>query len=304
MKRGWKILLNFMMILMLLFSLQAQSATAIPETNSLFYLGIENIKNHQYQQALSNFTQVIKLKGKLISAAYSNRCLINLQLGNNQAAKSDCTTALTLNSNNVETYLNEGLAEYRLGNYPEAINQYQEVIERNKYDYRAYYNQGLAYFALANYEKAVENYEQALLSSDSSSASVQALIYTDKGLTYFRLGNHQQAITDLNEAIRLSPDNEKAYYHRGCVYSKIGDYRAALTDLTQALQLNYQFSEAYLHRGWIHHQIGLEQVALEDFNLALQQFEQQGNTTAYQQTQALIEQLHQILAQSNRSLVS
>lgn len=304
MKRGCKILLNLIMILMIVFSLQAQTARAIPETNSLFYLGIENIRSHHYQEALSNFTQVINLKDRFVSAAYSNRCLINLQLGNDQAAKSDCTAALNLNSNNLETYLNEGLAEYRLGNYREAIKQYQEVIQRNKNDYRAYYNQGLAYFALANYGKAIQNYEQALLASDPSSASVQTLIYSDKGLTYFRLGNYEQAIADLNEAIRLNNYNEKAYYNRACVYSKIGEYGVALNDLTTVLLLNSEFTQAYLNRGWIRHQIGLEQGALKDLNTALQQFDQQGNIKAYQQTRLLIEQLHQILAQSNRTLLS
>lgn len=305
-----RVIFNFILVLVILFSLQEQAVKAIPEnisyskTSQLFAQGIENTKNNNYQQALSDFTRVINLKANFVSAAYSNRCLVNLKLGNNQAAKSDCTAALLLNPDNWETYLNRGLAEYRLGNYQEAINQYQKVIQGNEDDYRAYYNQGLAYFALANYREAGQNYEQALLSLGSSSPAVQALIYSEKGLTNFILGNSSQAIADLNKAIRLDNVNENAYYNRACVYRKERNYIAALNDFSKAVQLNAQYAEAYQNRGWLRHELGLEQAAIKDLNKALQQFERQGKIEASQQTLTLIEHLHEILAQSNRILAS
>jgi tetratricopeptide (TPR) repeat protein len=307
MKGGWQILLNFsfaLVILLFLIELPAQAAIETfsnSRASAFFDRGIENTNNHNYQQALSDFTRVINLKTDFVSAAYSNRCLVQLQLGNNQAAKSDCTAALQLNPDNAEAYLNRGLAEYRLGNYPAAIKQYQEVIQRIEDDYRAYYNQGLAHFAQQDYEKALDDYERALLLNNVNSASGKASIYNDKGLVYLMLSDLRAAIADLSEAIRLDSSNERAYYNRACAYHRNHNYTGAIADFTQVLKLNPHYAQAYVNRGLLRHEIGLEQAAIEDFKTALNYFNERGKIGAYQQTLALMKQLQQILAQSNRS---
>jgi tetratricopeptide (TPR) repeat protein len=306
MKRSWQMLLNLSLIFVFfwfLIQLPVQAKSEINyefQSSKLFYRGIENINNQNYQQAISNFTQVIKQKSSLVAAAYSNRCLVYLQLGNNQAAKSDCSAAVKLNPDNTEAYLNLGLTEYRLGNYDEALEQYQQVIQRNKDDYRVYYNQGLAHFAQQNYEKSLTSYEQALLLNSFSFSGERALIYSDKGLVNLMLGNFPNAIADLTKAISLDSSNERFYYNRACAHHKNGDYQAAIADFSQVLQLNPQSAQAYVNRGLLQHQIGLEYPAIKDLNTALYYFEKQKQMIAYQETINLIKRLQKTLAQSSR----
>jgi tetratricopeptide (TPR) repeat protein len=292
-------------VLLLCLSVKPAQASLLKNSNliksELFYQGIEQINNHNYQEALSNFTQIIEEKSDFIGAAYSNRCLVHLQLENNQAAKSDCSAALKLNPENTEAYLNLGLAEYKLGNYDAALEQYQKIIQKNKDDYRAYYNQGLANFAQKNYEKALISYDRALRLSDISSTFEKALIYSDRGLVNLTLGNKERAIADLTEAINWDSNNERAYYNRACAYHKNRNYQEAIADFTKVLQLNPQYAQAYVNRGLLQHQLGLENAAIKDLTTALHYFAKQEQLVAYQETLNLIKKLQQTIAQFHRT---
>ncbi len=278
--------------------------TPVSESSKLLAQGIENIKNHDYQQALDNLTQVINLDNTLGAVAYSNRCLVNLQLSRYKAAKLDCIAALQFNPNNKEAYLNRGLAEYRLGNYEQALAQYQEVIQRDKGDYRAYYNQGLTHFTLEKYDKALADYKQALQSNRLRVKTEKAIIYHDRALVHVKLNHIEEAIADLTESITLDNINEIGYYNRGCLYAQNRNYQAALADFTQVIRLNPQSALSYLNRGKVHYKIGLIQAAFKDLQIALSQLKEQNQMGTYRQTLMLINQLRQIIEQSNRSLIS
>ncbi|ACK64897.1 Tetratricopeptide TPR_2 repeat protein [Rippkaea orientalis PCC 8801] len=308
MKNQYHALLKFGLILLISLTCFIQPVKATTQISAnvkdseLFDQGIEHIENNDYEQALSDLTQVINLGSALTPSAYSNRCLVNLQLNNNQAAKLDCTEAIKLNPNNTEAYLNRGLAEYRLGNYEQALEQYQKVVERDADDYRSHYNQGLVNFALERYEIALQNYEKALASTRLISDSAKGIIYYDRALVQLKLDNIQQAIADFTEAINLDNLNDKAYYNRAYAYQKIKNYRAAIADFSEVIALNHDFTPSYLNRGKLYYILGRYQTALKDFKIALNQFKQQGKMTAYQQTLALINQFKQNFSHYHRSL--
>ncbi|MEM8780026.1 MAG: tetratricopeptide repeat protein [Cyanobacteria bacterium P01_G01_bin.49] len=262
-----------------------------------FYQGINELNHKNYQKAIINFTEVIKKDKQLMAAAYTNRCLAHLQLNHNQDAKKDCIKALTMNADNIEAYLNQGMADYRLGNFSNSLAAYQQVIKRDKNDYRAYYNQGLVYFELQDYQTALNAYNQALNSNKLQDSYQKSLIYYDRSLAYFKQEEFPQAIANLTHAIILDNINDKAYYHRGYAYEKLGNYQAAINDFAEAIALNPQLTVAYLNRGLSKQKLGFLQAAFQDFTIALEQFQQQENLTAYQQTLNLIKQLKRIISQ-------
>ncbi len=272
----------------------ASLAVAPMSATEFFKLAVDETRSEQYEQALEDFTQAIALDTKF-TAAYSNRCLVYIQLGDYAKAAEDCTAALQLNSNNTETYLNRGLAYYRLGNYQAAISEYQEVIERNSNDFRGYYNRGLARFELKDYEGAIADYNQALAKTHQQSQPVVADIYNDRGLAQLMLENAPEAIADFSLALSLDASNHRAFYNRACACHRNGDYIGAIRDFTLALQIDPNHAEAYVNRGLIRHELGLQQAALWDLKMASKHFDEQGNTKAYQQTLALIERLHRLL---------
>ena len=250
-------------------------------TSDIFNSGLDYIQQQNYQQALVNFTQVINRQDNLVGAAYSNRCLVNLQLQNYSAAEVDCTTAIEHNSDNIEAYLNLGLTYYRQGEYNQAIAQYQQVIQRDSEDYRAYYNRGLAHFAVEDYPQAITDYNSALMSSRGFNRESKSLIYNDLALTYMMLGDFEQAIFNFDRAIALEDHNYNAYFNRGCAHHRQGKYEAAIEDFSHVVQLKPDFTQAYVNLAVLHHQIGQDRAAFTDIDIALQQYQHQGNRLDY-----------------------
>ena len=64
-----------------------------------------------------------------------------------------------------------------------------------------------------------------------------------------RKAMYDRAIADFTQAIRLDPNDTKAYTERGSAYNAKGDNDRAIADFTQALRLNSNDVAAYNNRG-------------------------------------------------------
>ena len=61
-----------------------------------------------------------------------------------------------------------------------------------------------------------------------------------RGKAKSALGDKEGAIADYNQAIRLNPDNAKAYKNRGHAYRKLGENQQALRDFRVSWRLFQQ----------------------------------------------------------------
>ncbi len=259
--------------------------------SDIFERALDRFRQQDYQQALVGFTKVIDRQDNLVGNAYSNRCLVYLQLQNYSAAEADCTNAIEHNSDNLEAHLNLGLAYYLREKYDRAIAEYQQVIQQDEHDYRAYYNLGLAHVALEDYQQAVKDYNLALKSSDSIISEQKTLIYNDRALAYMMLGDYELAIDDTERVIILESSNYSAYFNRGCAHNRQGNYLAAIEDFTEVIQLKPDFTQAYINRAIVHHRIGKNRAAFVDMEIALRQYQQQEDSSAYNRVVKLKQKL-------------
>ncbi len=294
-------------ILILLFPLtvkaQVLQVAVTPQAKELFNSGINHTKNGNYDRALLDFTEAIKLEPKL-AKAYSNRCLIQIHLKNYLEAKQDCTEALENEPNNESAYLNRGLAHYRLGKYAAAIADYNRVIELKPHSLQAYYNRGLAHAALEKYSQAIADYNQALVHISGTDKNQLATIYNDRALAYLGVANINGAIADFKRAIRFDFDEGAwAYYNLGCICHRQGDYRTAIKYFTESVERNPDSVQAYVNRGLARYQLGYHQAALEDLHFAAKCCDRQGKPAAYQQVLVLIEKLQKSLFLSENLVV-
>ncbi|MBW4596102.1 MAG: tetratricopeptide repeat protein [Brasilonema angustatum HA4187-MV1] len=282
------------------------SATASTQVtgDDFFKMGVKNVLNDNYQQAIKDFTQAIERQSSF-GAAYSNRCFAYLQLEDYQKAVADCNQAIKNAPNGAEAYVNRGLAQYRQGNYPAAIADNSQAIALKPYDFRAYYNRGIANAMLGNHQQAIANYNSALSQISPYPSPLLADIYNDRGISRFQLQDFQAANHDFSLAIRLNPQDYRGYFNRGCISGKSGDNKSAIQDFTESLKLNPNDAHAYFNRGIAYHELGYEQTAIPDLQKAVKYFANLGQTTLYEKTLDLLKNLRQeLLFLSEIALVS
>ena len=65
-------------------------------------------------------------------------------------------------------------------------------------------------------------------------------------MTYCKKRNYDKAIADYSEAVRIDPNNAKAYYDRGLAYRSNGKRDKAIADFSEAIRLDPNNAAAYV----------------------------------------------------------
>lgn len=290
-------LIIYLSVLIFTFPARSQATPEKPASIDAQYflkIGIEEFSQNQFDRAIVNFTEAIKLKPKLLTA-YNNRCLTNIYLENYSRAIEDCSSALQIQPNSDLAYLDRGLAYYRLGQYTKAIDDYNSVLKIKPYIAEAYYNRGLIKTAEKEYLSAIEDYDRALTQIAQIDRIQLANIYNSRGLAHLGLNHLHQAMSDLDLAVRLNADNAETYYDRACLCHRLKLYHRAIEDFTQSIALDPHYTQAYINRGLIHHQLGFDRAALKDLHHGAECLCHEGNLTVYQQTLDLIKAIQRTI---------
>jgi tetratricopeptide (TPR) repeat protein len=151
----------------------------------------------QYQRAIEDYNEVIRLKPDYAEAYYNRGC-VYAELRQYQRTIENCNQSIRLKPDYVEAYFNRGSAYAELGQYRNAINDFDKIISMQKDYFPVYVNRGYAYAKLSQYQSAIENY---------------------------------------NESIRLQPDYVPAYNKRADVYFNQGDKEPGCLDAHMACSL-------------------------------------------------------------------
>ena len=71
----------------------------------------------------------------------------------------------------------------------------------------------------------------------------------NRGWAWHRKREYDNSVADYSEAIRLNPNNAKAYSGRGIVFGDKGDLDKAIADFTESIRLDGMSPEGYYNRG-------------------------------------------------------
>ena len=195
-----------------------------------------------YDQAIANFDEVLKLFPKLDSA-YATRGLAYFYKGDYDRAIAGYNQALKLNPTKDIFYENRGRVYLGKGEFDHAIADFDQALKLSPKNYRFYENRADAYFDKREWENALQDYSATLqLKPDDANALL------GRGNVYRAKGDYDRAIDDLNEAIRLVPDHALALDSRGAVFVEMKDYERALADLSEAIRLSPNFADPYVQR--------------------------------------------------------
>ena len=116
----------------------------------------------------------------------------------------------------------------------------------------------------SNPSKAVDYLTQAIrLDPDDVKA------YYNRGVAYSDLKQYQQAINDYTQAIRIDPSLVPAYNNRGVTYGRLKQYQQAINDFDQAIRLDPSLTQAYSNRGITYAGLKQYQQAIKDYTQAI-----------------------------------
>lgn len=146
---------------------------------------------------------------------------------------------LRLNKTRASGYFTKGMIYHFLGNKDLAASSYQTAIEMDANYYDAYMNLGLIYSEDQN-DKALSYYNSAI---DIYPQSIEA--HRNKGLHYHFSKNYELARVSFENVIELDPTFEEAYFNIGNTYiGSYSDTMSAFSKDTTLNQAIYFFEKA------------------------------------------------------------
>jgi tetratricopeptide (TPR) repeat protein len=143
------------------------------ESNSALDTGLERMGHHDFDGAISSFTEVIAFDSKN-PKGYVNRGKAFFQLKDYRRAIEDFARANDLSPRDSESFLWKGAAESRLGQDDDAINDYEKAIRfdpqlvinydkgKSNQDGKAAQSSASTSTHGAQNEHSIQNYEAAM----------------------------------------------------------------------------------------------------------------------------------------------
>jgi tetratricopeptide (TPR) repeat protein len=177
-----------------------------------------------------------------------------LDQGDLDKAVSLFTTALKINSKEVQAYIGRGEAYERMGDYDKtyydkAIADYDKAIAFDPKNEKAYYDRAFAERNQGNWtddtekKKALDDYTHAIELDPNNAAA-----WANRGMTYSELFDNAKALADFTQSITLNPKDEYVLLDRAVTYMNIHQFDKALADFNKSIEI-YPDPLTYENRG-------------------------------------------------------
>lgn len=132
-------------------------------------------------------------------------------------------------------------------------------------DYITFYNRGVDHFLKGRYDKALIDYSEAIRIYPGLAAA-----YNNRCHTRAVIGRElEMALADCDEALRLVPENETVRDTRGFLYLKMADYPKAILEYNAALRIEPNQARAFYGRGYARTKMGEKAAGDADIAAAL-----------------------------------
>ncbi|MGF1570424.1 MAG: tetratricopeptide repeat protein [Nodosilinea sp.] len=163
---------------------------------------MQAVQLKQYGWALSLLDQLIA-RHPHRAVYYSNRSLVKLWSGDQDAALEDCNQAIKLSPDLDQAFNNRATCYAAVGLMEQAIQDYERAIDLNPFNVRARINLGATLRDLGNLDEALARLDEALLFYQ-----LPEFIYAERGRTYHLRGDWNCAIADYRRALAAAADSE------------------------------------------------------------------------------------------------
>lgn len=196
-------------------------------------------------------------------AAWSNRAVAHLELGNLQAARADIDRAAQLAPGERDIIENRIVIAHRSGDWPTVVSDTSNLLEQFPNDVALRLERGKALATLDAFETARDDFDRAVVLAPSAEA------YYFRGRTHHELGNDDAAIYDYSKAIEFDPKLADAYRRRAFSEYRQQRYLGAAQDCAEYARQRPDDSEGYYCRGIMLSRAGDHDAAIAEYERAI-----------------------------------
>ena len=203
--------------------------------------GIGHRLNGDYDRAIADYSQAIKLNGKF-AAALNNRGVSYDKKSEYDRAIQDYDQALKLMPTS-EIYFNRGNAHLAKGHYDHAIDDYNQALSLKPDFAAAFDNRCWARAVVGILKQALADCNQALRLMPNNAATLDSRAFVFLKMTHF-----DAAVSDYDAVLQLDPKLAFALYGRGLARLRNED-AAGESDIAAAKVLQADIAEEYARYG-------------------------------------------------------
>jgi tetratricopeptide (TPR) repeat protein len=189
--------------------------------------------------------------------------LAESKLMNFKNAKMYLDSAITVNPDDADYYVNRGLVKESL-NDSTAENDYKQALQLDADNSLAKHNLAV----LSGKRGKVSEVENKLTEAIENDSTL-LFSYIERAYHRLQSGYLKGALDDYNSALRIDKKEPEIWLGRGIVQEKMKDFEAAYADYSKAISLDPEFDKAWLNRGNLLTKLGQYDEAIEDYASAL-----------------------------------
>ena len=224
------------------------------ETNAVFY---------RQNATVGDRNPVMTAESGHKSYIYNYLGLTEAKLKNNAAAIAYYDSALHLNPQEPDYFVNRGLSKEVL-NDSTAAADYERALKLNPRHTLAQHNLK----ALKTKQGQTLTFEDRLTQTINED-STMLYPYLERALQRFEGGYYKGAVDDYTRALEIDPSDEEIWLGRGLAREKLKDFQGAFSDYTRAIDIKDDFFKAWINRGNTLFKMERYADAIDDFNVAL-----------------------------------
>lgn len=226
------------------------------------YLGLIQLELNNCLTSIAYLDSAILLEPEEVDY-YVNRALAKQEC-NQKDALDDLLNALTLEPDHSVARHNLAMVAASQGSYERAIQELSSVIDSDSMMVDPYRERGYYRMLQRDYAEALVDYNRALI-LDSNDPDT----WLNRGMVHEKLKHWEEAYSDYTIAIDLKPDYAQAWLNRGNVSAVWRKYSSAIEDYSVAIIYQPNYSAAFFNRAVAYYKTGLKMEACKDLNHAI-----------------------------------
>jgi tetratricopeptide (TPR) repeat protein len=211
-------------------------------SEALHGIGLIELVNHNYQEAIQYFNQALKVEKN--ATFFNNRGSAYFEIKKMQEAFADYQMALKMQPEFTDAQYNLANLYSATHKHEEAITAYNKILQKDSLQIDALYNRGNTYKKIKKYQEALLDYQKVLHIDPNN---MQALL--NLGNTCIALENFDEALNAYEKILTVNPIHAEVVLARANALILHKKYELAIDAYKTYIQIKPDEKESYYGLG-------------------------------------------------------